>query len=42
MIVQSSVMSETNKAGADGFENGLKHALTVIDYKLTDLIWGFL
>jgi hypothetical protein len=31
-------MSETNKAGADGF----KHALTVIDDKLNDLIWGFL
>jgi hypothetical protein len=33
---------QTNKAGANGFEDGFEHALTLIDDKLTDLIWGFL
>ncbi|ONH89328.1 hypothetical protein TH47_00400 [Thalassospira sp. MCCC 1A02803] len=35
-------MFQTNKAGANEFDGGFEHALTLIDDKLTDLIWGFL
>jgi len=42
VIARSTVVFQTNKAGANEFEDGFEHALTLIDDKLTDLIWGFL